>query len=482
MDYESTILLLVLLVYTSVAVSGIQKVTVTCSKKEICALRETSVNLTCSYSNINIITGFWFNLKDKAKWWKEEHPEDLTLDSDYAGRVRYTEMTNSSSTLTITDLRESDSGEYHLMFITDKGEKYQSSAGVTLTVTDLQVTRNFTEQTLTCRTSCPLTPPVQRYHWFRNGQYTDTSQLYRNPADGSYSCSVHDSNISAPLCVGRDCWNVTYTDKRVCALKGSSVEFAGNYSHPSGLHVSQVFWHYFQPQKKFQDLKQETQFVKRVEYVQHPSNCTLKMNQVTMKDSGEYQLRFIANGNGFSGRPGVILNVTDLQVRVSQSAGDSEGQTTVTLSCITSCTLSNNPTYMWYKNRQPVTNKPTKNNKLYLSSSEDAGNYSCAVRGLEELRSPDQMVTISEGGNTTAILVGVTVFLVLIIIAGALWKWCKCAKSNAKDTGPQNEQVDIHYSSIRFPQSSRGKISRDTVELECVQYAEVKFKQPTTAT
>ncbi|KAI5088888.1 hypothetical protein C0J45_21460, partial [Silurus meridionalis] len=180
---------------------------------EICALNELSVNLTCSYSNINITTGFWFNLKDKAKWWKEEHPEDLTLDSDYAGRVRYTEMTNSNSTLTITDLRERDSGEYHLMFITDKGEKYQSSAGVTLTV-------------------------------------------------------------------------------------------------------------------------------------------------------------------------------TDLQVRVRESAVDSEGQTTVTLSCITSCTLSNNPTYMWYKNRQPVTNKPTKHNKLYLSSSEDAGNYSCALRGCKELRSP----------------------------------------------------------------------------------------------
>ncbi|KAI5607192.1 hypothetical protein C0J50_12456, partial [Silurus asotus] len=117
------------------SVSGIQHVHVSCSKKEICALRELSVTLTCSYSNINITTGFWFNLKDKAKWWKEEDPEDLTLDSHYAGRVRYTEMTNSSSTLTITDLRERDSGEYHLMFITDKGEKYQSSAGVTLTVT-----------------------------------------------------------------------------------------------------------------------------------------------------------------------------------------------------------------------------------------------------------------------------------------------------------------------------------------------------------
>ncbi|KAI5629890.1 sialoadhesin isoform X2 [Silurus asotus] len=311
-------------------------------------------------------------------------------------------MTNSNSTLTITDLRERDSGEYHLMFITDKGEKYQSSAGVTLTVTDLQVTCDSATQALTCHTSCP----VQEFFWYKNGQYlnkhTDRSKHFRSAEDGSYSCSVSGYNIYAlPLCVGRNCWNMTYTDKRVCALKGSSVEFAGNYSHPSGLLVSQVFWH-FQPPKNFQDLKKEAQFAKRVKYVKQYRNCTLKMNQVTMNDSREYLLRFIANdGNGFSGRPGVILNVTDLQVRVSQSAMDSEGQTTVTLSCITSCTLSNNPTYMWYKNRQPVTNKPTKHNKLYLISSEDAGNYSCAVRGLEELRSPDQMVTLQSPALNT---------------------------------------------------------------------------------
>lgn len=114
--------------------SGIQNLKVSCSHEKICALRESSVNLTCSYSNINVITGFWFSFKDKAKWREEEHPEDLALDSDYAGRVKYTEMTNSSSNLTVTDLRERDSGEYHFMLITDKGEKYVSSAGVTLTV------------------------------------------------------------------------------------------------------------------------------------------------------------------------------------------------------------------------------------------------------------------------------------------------------------------------------------------------------------
>ncbi|XP_053532427.1 sialoadhesin-like [Ictalurus punctatus] len=128
------------------------------------------------------------------------------------------------------------------------------------------------------------------------------------------------------------------------------------------------------------------------------------MKNLSKKDSGRYQLRFLTNdGKGFSAEPGVILNVTDLQVRASRSAVASEGQTTVTLSCITSCTLSNNHTYMWYRNGQPVTDKLTKHNKLYLNSSEDAGNYSCAVRGREDLRSPELTVTC-EPQNSVIIL------------------------------------------------------------------------------
>ncbi|XP_053532422.1 sialoadhesin-like [Ictalurus punctatus] len=395
------LLLLILLLNITVSVSGIQHVKVSCHPEKICALRESSVNLTCSYSNIIIITGFWFSLKDKAKWRKKEHPEDLALDSDYAGRVSYTEMTNLGSTLTITDLRERDSGEYRLVFITDKGEKYLSSAGVTLTVTDLQVTHNSTQQTLTCRTSCTLTFTVHLYNWHKNGKilekYRDNMKTFplSKAEEGSYSCSVegYGTILSLPVCVGRSCYSVTYRDKSVCALEGSSVEFAGNYSHPSDLSVREVFWHYFQPGKVFQDLKQETQFTNRVEYVNQDKSSTFKMKNLTKKDSGEYCLRFLIDGEGFSGRPGVILSVTDLQVRASRSAVASEGQTTVTLGCITSCTLSNNPTYMWYRNGQPVTDKLTKHNKLYLNSSEDAGNYSCAVRGREDLRSPELTVT-----------------------------------------------------------------------------------------
>ncbi|KAG7313779.1 hypothetical protein KOW79_000107, partial [Hemibagrus wyckioides] len=132
------------------------------------------------------------------------------------------------------------------------------------------------------------------------------------------------------------------------------------------------------------------EFTNRVEYVKQDRNCTLKMNQLRKKDSGEYRLRVVYTSNRISGRPGVVLNVTDLQVRLSHYAGSSEERTTVTLSCITSCTLSNSPTYLWYKNGQPVTDKLTKHNKLYLFFSEDAGNYSCAVKGREDLRSPEQ--------------------------------------------------------------------------------------------
>ncbi|XP_053472614.1 uncharacterized protein LOC128602688 [Ictalurus furcatus] len=226
-------------------------------------------------------------------------------------------MTNFSSTLTITDLRERDSGEYRLVFITDKGEKYLSSAGVTLTVTDLQVTHDSTQQALTCRTSCPLISTVQ-YNWHKNGnifeKYRDNMETFSlsNAEEGSYSCSVHGYGniLSLPVCVGRSCWSVTYRDKRVCALEGSSVEFAGNYSHPRDLSVREVFWHYFQHGKVFQDLKQETQFTNRVEYVNQDKSSTLRMKNLTKKDSGEYQLRFLTNGEGFSGKPGVVLSVT----------------------------------------------------------------------------------------------------------------------------------------------------------------------------
>ncbi|GAA6073700.1 sialoadhesin [Tachysurus ichikawai] len=223
------------------------------------------------------------------------------------------------------------------------------------------------------------------------------------------------------------------------------------------------------------------------------------MRQLTKEDSGEYRLRIIIQGGRFSGKPGVVLNVTDLQVRLSHYAVASEEQTTVTLGCITSCTLPNSPIYMWYKNGQPVISKLTKHNKLYLISSEDAGNYSCAVKGRDDLRSPEQIVTFPEvglcsecpKGNNIGIIAGAAVVLVLIIIAGSLWIWRRKSKSgqsqsSTEDSDPQSGQVavapqdDVHYSSILFSSRTQGS-SQPTQEHEQVQYAEVNLKRPAAA-
>ena len=74
-----------------------------------------------------------------------------------------------------------------------------------------------------------------------------------------------------------------------------------------------------------------------------------------------------------------------------------EGQK-VTLTCSTTCTLTDNPNppYIWKKNRQRLTNPKTKSNYLYLDpgSSEDTGRYSCAVNGHENLPSAEETLTV----------------------------------------------------------------------------------------
>ncbi|XP_017568697.2 uncharacterized protein LOC108436608 isoform X3 [Pygocentrus nattereri] len=394
-----------------------ESVSVSCSHQTICALQESAVNLICSYPNIAIRTVFWFSFKQKAKWRNETHPEDLALDSDYAGRVS-AESTDSKSTLTIKDLRVRDSGDYHLMIITEQGEKHLSiSTAVSLTVTDLQVKKQT--NSLTCSTSCALPAPArQRYFWYKNGQFTGKYTDYHDPFPlssdgddkGSYSCSVYGYNSirSSPLCVSDgNCWNVTYTDRRVCVLEGSSVDFPCTYTCPT------------------------------------------------------------------------------LQVRViSSTVLDDQ---TVTLMCSSTCTLPNNPTYMWYKNGQPVTNKHTRDNKLYLKCSEDTGSYSCAVRGHEELRSPDQTLSDCLGGpemSKNAMVgatVGASLFLVLILIIAALWMWRRKSRPAKDHGGPRQSSQDIlHYSSIHFShscteESESSRSPRDNTEL--VQYAAVKFKR-----
>ncbi|XP_048021994.1 uncharacterized protein LOC125252598 [Megalobrama amblycephala] len=206
MDFR--LISLILLIHISGCLS-LDLLSVTC--EDVCALRENTVQLRCSYSEISIRTVFWFSRKQSSNWRKKDEPEDLTLDWDYSGRVKQ-RVTNHHSTLTISDLRERDSGEYQLMFMKD-GVKHLSSDAVNLTVRDLQVrmipaTTDQTDQrvmpAVTCDSSCDLPSRPQNYYWKQNGKYLNLGDnIYRGTSfqtngAGSYSCSLtSDHKISS---------------------------------------------------------------------------------------------------------------------------------------------------------------------------------------------------------------------------------------------------------------------------------------------
>ncbi|KAL3066299.1 hypothetical protein OYC64_016286 [Pagothenia borchgrevinki] len=117
----------------------------TYSSTEICAVKGSTVEMSCSY----IYPSTWrgsVNRVEKTFWftkWKDGKRVDLTTDSEYAGRVEDL-CENNICTLRIRNLTESDSVKYMFRFETNQaGGKYGGSTGVTLSLTNLQVTSEY---------------------------------------------------------------------------------------------------------------------------------------------------------------------------------------------------------------------------------------------------------------------------------------------------------------------------------------------------
>ncbi|XP_064857208.1 uncharacterized protein LOC115120475 isoform X3 [Oncorhynchus nerka] len=132
-------------------------------------------------------------------------------------------------------------------------------------------------------------------------------------------------------------------------------------------------------------------------------------------------------------------SVTDLQVK--ETPGTEEGK--VTLTCSTTCTLTDNPTYIWYKNGQLLTNPNTQDNYLYLDqiSSGDAGSYSCSVKGYENLRSP--VTFFGEPKSLKNAVVGIIVVILILILClfGFMWFRKKASKSTS-DTRDRRDTAE----------------------------------------
>ncbi|XP_051721095.1 B-cell receptor CD22-like isoform X2 [Ctenopharyngodon idella] len=180
-------------------------------------------------------------------------------------------------------------------------------------------------------------------------------------------------------------WGVSYSPSHICAVKDSSVIMNCTYTYPTGHKIKKVFWTKgtVKKGKEFPDLSKDPEYKQRFKYLGDKlKNCTIRLSHVTLKDSHEYYFRFITDEDDskWTGKPGVTLAVTDLQVESPERVTEGDS---VRLTCKSSCTLTDRATFIWYRNSQPLTERRDRNNELLLQSvrREDAGRYSCAVHG-----------------------------------------------------------------------------------------------------
>ncbi|XP_043971705.1 B-cell receptor CD22-like isoform X2 [Gambusia affinis] len=201
-------------------------------------------------------------------------------------------------------------------------------------------------------------------------------------------CGVVVLLMAADVC-GQNGWGVTYSPSSlsICALKGSTVEMSCNYFYPTmfkqtNIKIKETFWF----TKEFVDLKDDTDYSRRVKYNCTNTSCTLKIFNVRQTDSQNYKFRFITNHleGKYKGSPGVSLSVTvdpQLQVKVNRF----NNPIRIQLTCHTDCLLDPPVSYVWLEDEKE---HKEKNNNLVLSSFNTIHRYQCAIRRREDVPSP----------------------------------------------------------------------------------------------
>ncbi|KAI2647153.1 B-cell receptor CD22 [Labeo rohita] len=157
------------------------------------------------------------------------------------------------------------------------------------------------------------------------------------------------------------------------------------YTYPTGYQIMKVFWtkNLIRVGEEHPNLSEDPEYSQRLQYLgDKQQNCTIRLNNVTQKDEHMYYFRSITDKPDvkWTGKPGVNLTVTDLQVESPERVTEGDS---VRLTCKSSCTLTDRATFIWYRNSQPLTERRDRNNELLLQSvrREDAGRYSCALHG-----------------------------------------------------------------------------------------------------
>ncbi|XP_073698603.1 sialoadhesin-like [Garra rufa] len=180
------------------------------SHSHICALKDSSVIMRCTYTyptGHQIMNVFWTKKNSDVV----DEDDDLSEDPEYNKRLKYLGNIKQTSIIRLSHVTLKDSHKYYFKFSTKNGKKELGYPGVSLTVTDLQVEspERVTEGDsvrLTCKSSCTLTDRAT-FIWYRNSQplteRRDTNnqlllQSVRREDAGRYSCALHGHTYISP--------------------------------------------------------------------------------------------------------------------------------------------------------------------------------------------------------------------------------------------------------------------------------------------
>uniref|UniRef100_A0A3P9BGI0 Ig-like domain-containing protein n=1 Tax=Maylandia zebra TaxID=106582 RepID=A0A3P9BGI0_9CICH len=197
-----------------------------------------------------------------------------------------------------------------------------------------------------------------------------------------YLCLIDISGVNDD-----SCWSLNYVHSRICALEGSSVNISSKYSHPDYQQIQSKCWYKVKRNAEEDIRRNLTEDADHVEYDNSTKNQhILRLKKLKRDDSAEYRFTITTENEEVKqfDFPGISLtnvSLSELRVKMSPSAVVTEGQR-VTLTCSTSCPLTDNTNYIWYLNSRPLTPRENQNKYLILDpvSREDAGSYSFFLR------------------------------------------------------------------------------------------------------
>ncbi|XP_057187947.1 B-cell receptor CD22-like [Triplophysa rosa] len=383
----------------------------------VCALRGSTVRMSCIYPPDHQVTSSYWTIITHQPY---SMSPNLCSDTYYREKVQC--HTNS---ITLTHVTEADKHVYYCIFTASglySGE-LRGTPGVQLDVTDLQVetqqrVKERDSVSLTCKTTCRLTEETT-FIWSRNGQRLTEGKVIFNQLNlsvsrhdsGLYRCAIRGHErlyspgvyLSVQYVDGEQDWAVNYNPSYVCALRGSTVRMSCTLKFPPDHVVNKTFWTKAVVTTEEPDDMCLNPEDRRVQcHSGNKDTHSITLTDVTEADKHVYYCRFTTIGLNevWTGVPGVQLDVTDLQVETQQRVKERDS---VTLTCKTTCRLTEETTFIWSRNTQTLTEHTVNEFHLQSVSRHDSGLYRCAIRGHEHLSSPGVYLSVEYHPKKTSV-------------------------------------------------------------------------------